>query len=80
MVVHERTGDVTDLEDEIRRFMKRWSDAIESNDVAHMSQFVTEDWVLIDRPGMIPAEVFHAAVASGALRHMRRAAGGSGLR
>ena len=32
-----------------------------------MEQFVTDDWMLVDRPGIIPKDAFHGVVASGDL-------------
>lgn len=59
------SGPDSELED----FIQGWAKAIVANDVERMAQFVTDDWVLIDGPGVISRERFHAAVASGALRH-----------
>lgn len=50
-------------------FMTRWADAVVSNDTARTDEFVTPDWILIDRPGMIDRDRFNEAVASGSLRH-----------
>ena len=55
--------------DDLATFVHRWADAIAANDVERMATFVTSDWVLIDRPGMVGADDFHAAVASGVLQH-----------
>lgn len=55
--------------DELAEFVHRWSEAIVANDVGRMDDFVTDDWVLVDRPGPITKQAFHDAVASGVLRH-----------
>jgi uncharacterized protein (TIGR02246 family) len=63
------TGTEAEAEAEFSTFMHRWSEAIVANDIARMDEFATDDWVLIDKPGIISREGFHAAVASGALTH-----------
>ncbi len=63
--VGHQTGD----EEEIATFVHRWADAIAANDVEQIARFTTEDWVLIDKPGPITRDTFHAAVANGMLRH-----------
>lgn len=52
-------------------FMNRWAEAIVSNNVDRMDRYVTEDWVLIDKPGIITRESFHRVVAAGQLSHTR---------
>lgn len=56
-------------DEEIADFVHRWAEAIASNDVEQMSPFTTDDWILIDRPGVTTREAFHGVVASGMLRH-----------
>jgi ketosteroid isomerase-like protein len=58
---------VTD--DRLEDFVHRWAEAIVSNDVTRMERFVTDDWVIIDQPGVGTRDQFHAVVASGELRH-----------
>lgn len=55
--------------DEIGTFMHDWAEAIVSNDVAEMAPFTSDDWVLVDKPGMITRETFHRVVRDGQLRH-----------
>lgn len=56
-------------DEEIADFVHRWAEAIASNDVEQMSPFTTDDWILIDKPGVTTREAFHGVVASGMLRH-----------
>jgi uncharacterized protein (TIGR02246 family) len=56
-------------DDEVATFVHRWAAAIVANDVEQIARFTTDDWVLIDKPGPISREAFHAVVASGLLRH-----------
>lgn len=56
-------------DDELAGFVHRWAEAIVANDVKRMERFVTDDWVIIDRPGVGTRDQFHAVVASGDLRH-----------
>lgn len=57
-------------DDELEDFVHSWAEAIVANDVARMERLVADDdWVLIDRPGLVTREQFHAVVASGELRH-----------
>lgn len=60
---------MTENHDELERFLHRWAKAIVTNDVSRMAPFVSDDWLLIDLPGLVTAEQFHSAVHSGALRH-----------
>jgi uncharacterized protein (TIGR02246 family) len=60
-----RPGD----DDEIATFVHRWAEAMVANDVEQIARFTTEDWVLVDKPGPITRDTFHAVVASGMLRH-----------
>lgn len=53
----------------LESFVHRWANAIVANDVEQMARFVTDDWVLIDKPGVITRDTFHGVVAIGALRH-----------
>lgn len=57
------------LDEQLSSFIHRWAEAIVSNDVEQMDPYVTEDWVLVDRPGVITRETFHRVVATGELRH-----------
>lgn len=52
-------------------FLHRWASAIVTNDVEQMALFTSEDWVLIDKPGVISREAFHTVVRDGTLRHDR---------
>ncbi|MEZ5079365.1 MAG: nuclear transport factor 2 family protein [Thermoleophilia bacterium] len=52
-----------------REFIAQWGEAIVANDVPRMESFVVPEWVVVDRPGIITREAFHAAVDSGRLRH-----------
>jgi hypothetical protein len=54
---------------ELASFLHRWARAIVTNDVEQMAPFTTTDWVLIDKPGVITRDAFHAVVANGVLRH-----------
>jgi uncharacterized protein (TIGR02246 family) len=65
------TTDVTERsnDEEIASFVHRWAEAIVTNDVERLARFVTDDWVLIDKPGRITRDMFHGAVVSGMLRH-----------
>lgn len=54
---------------DLKEFIHRWAEAIVANDVSRMEAFTTADWILVDRPGPIPRESFHDAVATGQLRH-----------
>lgn len=65
------TQSIPDTDDDagITRFVHRWAEAIVTNDVAQMEPFTTDDWVLIDQPGVITRDAFHGVVASGRLRH-----------
>jgi uncharacterized protein (TIGR02246 family) len=56
-------------DEEIATFVHRWAEAIVANDVEQIARFTTEDWVLVDKPGPITRDMFHAVVASGMLRH-----------
>jgi uncharacterized protein (TIGR02246 family) len=56
-------------DEEIATFVHRWAEAIVANDVEQIARFTTEDWVLVDKPGPITRNTFHAVVASGMLRH-----------
>lgn len=56
-------------EEAVVTFLHRWAEAIVANDTEQMERFVTDDWVLVDGPGVITRETFHAVVASGELRH-----------
>jgi uncharacterized protein (TIGR02246 family) len=56
-------------DEEIATFVHRWAEAIVANDVEQIARFTTEDWVLVDKPGPITRDTFHAVVASGKLRH-----------
>lgn len=58
-----------DLDDALDDFVHRWAEAIVANDVTRMARFVTDDWVLVDRPGLATRDQFHAVVASGELHH-----------
>jgi hypothetical protein len=55
--------------EEIATFVHRWAEAIVANDVEQIARFTTDDWVLLDKPGPIPRDAFHAVVAIGMLRH-----------
>lgn len=61
----KRIGD----DEEIATFVHRWAEAIVANDIDQIARFTTDDWALIDKPGPIPRDAFHAVVASGMLRH-----------
>ena len=61
----DRSGD----DEEIATFVHRWAEAIVANDVAQIARFTTDDWVLVDKPGPITRDTFHAVVAGGMLRH-----------
>ena len=67
----EPTSSDNGRDEALSSFVRRWSDAIVSNDVDMMEQFTTEDWVLVDKPGVIPRARFHQVVADGTLRHDR---------
>ncbi len=54
---------------DIERFFDQWSAAIVSNDVDRIAAFTTEDWILVDRPGVITRDGFHAVVSTGELQH-----------
>lgn len=56
-------------DEELQTFIHRWAEAIVANDTTRMEQFVTDDWMLVDKPGLIPRDAFHGVVASGQLRH-----------
>jgi uncharacterized protein (TIGR02246 family) len=56
-------------DEEIATFVHRWAEAIVANDVEQIARFTTDDWVLVDKPGPITRDTFHAVVASGMLRH-----------
>lgn len=60
---------VGDPDDGLEDFVHRWAEAIVSNEVTRMERFVTDDWVIIDRPGVATRDQFHAVVASGDLHH-----------
>lgn len=53
----------------LESFVHRWASAIVANDVEQMERFVTDDWVLIEKPGVISRDTFHGLVADGVLRH-----------
>lgn len=55
--------------EEPANFIHAWANAIVSNDVAQMAPFTSEDWVLIDQPGVITRQAFHRVVADGVLQH-----------
>lgn len=57
------------IDDDLATFVHRWAEAIAANDVERMATFVTPDWTLVDRPGIVGAEGFHTAVATGLLQH-----------
>jgi uncharacterized protein (TIGR02246 family) len=63
------TGTHRSDDEEITTFVHRWAEAIVANDVEQIARFTTEDWVLVDTPGPITRDTFHAVVASGMLRH-----------
>jgi ketosteroid isomerase-like protein len=63
------SGDQAGDDNEIATFVHRWAAAIVANDVEQIDRFTNDDWVLIDKPGPIPREGFHAVVAGGMLRH-----------
>lgn len=69
MTTKRRTGDSGAADVHLQRFVHRWARAILTNDVGRMEPFTTEDWILIDRPGVIPRAAFHDVVASGDLAH-----------
>lgn len=52
-------------------FMRRWAEAIVTNEVEELAAFTTDNWILIDRPGVISREAFHHVVATGELHHDR---------
>ena len=56
-------------DDGLEDFVHRWAEAIVTNDVTRMERFVTDNWVIIDQPGVVTRDQFHAVVESGALRH-----------
>lgn len=56
-------------EENLADFVHHWAQAIVSNDVAQMAPFTTDDWILIDKPGVVTRDAFHDVVASGLLRH-----------
>lgn len=55
--------------DELAGFVDRWAAAIVANDPRHIGTFMTDDWILIDRPGVISRADFLQAVSSGRLSH-----------
>jgi uncharacterized protein (TIGR02246 family) len=63
------TGVQSDDDKEIASFVHRWAEAIVANDVEQIARFTTDDWVLIDKPGPITRDTFHAVVGSGMLQH-----------
>jgi uncharacterized protein (TIGR02246 family) len=66
---HINTEVQSDDDREIASFVHRWAEAIVTNDVELISRFTTNDWVLIDKPGPITRDTFHAVVGSGMLQH-----------
>ena len=62
-----RPGD----DDEIASFVHRRAEAIVSNDVERLAgfRFVTDDWLLVNKPDRITRDMFHGVVASGMLHH-----------
>jgi uncharacterized protein (TIGR02246 family) len=58
-----------DDDKEIASFVHRWAEAIVANDVEQISRFTADDWVLIDKPGPLTRDTFHAVVGSGMLQH-----------
>lgn len=54
---------------DLEQFIHRWADAIVTNDVTKMERFTTDNWILVDRPGVITRDAFHEVVRSGQLRH-----------
>lgn len=59
----------TSQPDEPAAFIHEWAKAIVTNDVAQMAPFTSDDWVLVDKPGVITRDTFHRVVADGVLRH-----------
>lgn len=53
----------------LREFVHQWAAAIVTNDVARLERFVTDDWLIIDQPGVGTRDQFYAVVASGDLVH-----------
>lgn len=58
-----------EVDGDLEQFIHRWAEAIVTNDVTKMEPFTTDNWILIDRPGVITRDAFHQVVQSGQLRH-----------
>jgi ketosteroid isomerase-like protein len=68
-------------ESELVALAEAWAEAIVANDVARITEFVTEDWVLVSASGISAGAEFLALVESGRLSHSAMTAvGGSRVR
>lgn len=69
MTTEHQDQSKAELDSELEQFIHRWAEAIVTNDVSEMERFTADNWVLIDRPGVITREAFHQVVRSGQLLH-----------
>jgi uncharacterized protein (TIGR02246 family) len=67
--MNSNTGGQLGDDEEIATFVHRWAEAIVANDVEQIARFTTDDWVLIDKPGRVTREAFHAVVGNSTLQH-----------
>ena len=60
----------TNAEDELRRVVREWDDAMVQNDVESIGRFMAEDWVIVGSDGgSSDKATFLALIRTGALRH-----------
>ncbi|GAA4283190.1 hypothetical protein GCM10022261_07210 [Brevibacterium daeguense] len=71
MAATDSAEPAAEAEGELASFIPRWAEAIVTNEVERIAAFTAENWILIDRPGVISRQAFHDVVAAGELRHDR---------
>jgi ketosteroid isomerase-like protein len=57
---------------ELEELLKEWSHAIVANDADAIGKFISDDWVIVDRPGVFTKKDFLESVRSGLLMHDSR--------
>lgn len=58
-------------EDDLRKIIMEWDNAMLSNDAVLIGRYMTADWVILGSDGLTTRELFLESISSGSVSHSR---------